>query len=302
MTSRPLAGPVLILLAAILWGTTGTSQALAPTGASSLTIGAARLAVGGLALLILAFVNGDLSVHRNKVHSGGWPFLPVFAASVCMACYQVFFFNAVRLTGVASGTLIAIGSAPLIAGLLAFLQRRHALNWPWLLATLLAIAGCILLILPGQAMQVQPLGVLLALGAGASYALYTVATESLVVRHSPGAVAAITFCLGALLLVPLLILGDLRWLASPAGILVALYLGVFATALAYALFTRGLSSTPAPTAVSLSLAEPLTASLLGIFLLGERLPPIALVGMGLIFTGLLILSGFLKFAAKLYQL
>lgn len=294
-----IPGPILILAAAVLWGTTGTSQALAPATASSLTIGAVRLVIGGSGLLILALLNGDLDAGRAKnggevrtaLRSLGRPvILAGLAAAVCIAAYQIFFFAALRFTGVAIGTLITIGSAPLITGLLAFIQGRQSLDGRWLLATLLAICGCSLLLLPGQAIQVQPVGVALALGAGAAYALYTLSTESLISRYPPGAVAALTFCLGAVLLTPVLAFGELGWLISPAGLLVALHLGLLATALAYALFTRGLRLTPAPTAVSLSLAEPLTASLLGVFLLGERLPAIAFLGMGLIFAGLLILT------------
>jgi DME family drug/metabolite transporter len=280
-------GPALILTAAILWGTTGTSQAFAPITASSLTIGAVRLVIGGLALLALALAAGDL--HR----AASWPILPTFAAALSIAAYQLFFFAALRRTGVAIGTLIAIGSAPLLAGLFAFAFQRQPIDRRWLLATLLAIAGLILLILPSQNdgtrlfQQIDPAGILLALGAGASYAIYTLATKRLLQNHPPGALA---FCLGALLLSPLLLTGDLAWLAQPSGLLVALHLGLFATALAYALFTRGLCLTPAPTAVTLSLAEPLTASLLGLLLLGERLPALAFFGAGLLFAGLAVLA------------
>ncbi len=62
-------GVWLILLAAMLWGTTGTSQALAPTGANPVVIGALRLAVGGAALLVLAWVRGGLRT------GGRWPFI-----------------------------------------------------------------------------------------------------------------------------------------------------------------------------------------------------------------------------------
>ena len=38
---------VAVLLAAVLFGTTGTAQALGPDGAAPLTVGAARIVVGG---------------------------------------------------------------------------------------------------------------------------------------------------------------------------------------------------------------------------------------------------------------
>jgi DME family drug/metabolite transporter len=100
----------------------------------------------------------------------------------------------------------------------------------------------------------------------------------------------VTFGLGAALLAPLLLVLDLQWLREPRGVLVALHLGLVATALAYALFARGLKEVPTATAVTLTLAEPLTAATLGLVVLGERLTPPALVGVAFLLAGLAILS------------
>jgi DME family drug/metabolite transporter len=88
------------------------------------------------------------------------------------------------------------------------------------------------------------------------------------------------------ILSPLLFVVDLRWLAEPRGLLVALQLGLIATALAYILYTRGLRLVPVATAVTLALGEPVVASLLGVFVLGEQLTPLALLGILLVFAGL----------------
>ena len=101
---------------------------------------------------------------------------------------------------------------------------------------------------------------------------------------------AVVFCLGAVLLSPLLFAADLAWLGQPRGLAVALHLGLIATAAAYALFARGLRAVPVATAVTLSLAEPLTAGALGVVLLGERLTGPAVLGIGLLFGGLALLS------------
>ena len=74
------------------------------------------------------------------------------------------------------------------------------------------------------------------------------------------------------------------------GSVAALHLGVFATAVAYLLFSRGLAKISVADAVTLTLAEPLTAAVLGIFILGEKLNPQALVGLLLLLAGILILS------------
>jgi DME family drug/metabolite transporter len=94
----------------------------------------------------------------------------------------------------------------------------------------------------------------------------------------------------AVLLAPLLLVADLSWLAQPRGLAVALHLGLVATAAAYILFARGLMAIPVAAAVTFSLAEPLTAGNLGVVLLGEQPTTSAVLGTGLIFGGLVLLS------------
>jgi DME family drug/metabolite transporter len=117
-----------------------------------------------------------------------------------------------------------------------------------------------------------------------------VASKGLLDDRPPDAVMAVVFCLGAVLLAPVLLVVDLSWLAQPRGLAVALHLGLVATAAAYFLFGRGLVAIPVAAAVTLSLAEPLTAGTLGVVLLGEQLTTPAVLGIGLILGGLVLLS------------
>lgn len=276
-------GQWLVLAAAVLWGTTGTAQAFAPAGAQPATVGALRLLVGGIALLIWATVRGAL-------RGAKWPIVPVVFAAGSMAAYQLCFFAAVTRTGVAIGTVVAIGSAPILAGVLAFLVRGERPGWRWAIATALAVTGCSLLIVGNGDIKANALGVILALAAGAAYATYAVASKGLLEEHPPDAVIAVVFCFGAVLLTPLLFTGSLDWVAKPRGMAVILHLGLVATAAAYILFARGLKVVPVATAVTLSLAEPVTAGILGVVVLGERMAILAMVGIGLVLGGLVLLS------------
>ena len=278
------SGQWLVLAAAVLWGTTGTAQAFAPSGASPLVVGAVRLAVGGVALLAVAAARGVLR------GGGRWPAVATAVAAGSMAGYQLCFFAAVARTGVAVGTVIAIGSAPVLAGALGFLVRGERPGRRWMVATALAVLGCILLFTASGSVSVDAIGGLLALGAGVAYATYAVSSKGLLEERPPDAVMAVVFCLGAALLSPLLFTSDLTWLAQPRGLAVALHLGLIATAASYVLFARGLKTVPVATAVTLSLAEPLTAGTLGVVLLRERLSTSATLGMVLLFSGLALLS------------
>ncbi len=283
-TNAGSGGSWLVLAAAVCWGTTGTAQALAPSGAQPAAVGAARLLLGGMALLVYAAWRGAFQQGER------WPVKATFVAAICMAAYQLCFFAGVARTGVAVGTLVAIGSSPILAGVIGLLVRRERPEPRWRWATLLAIAGCGLLVAAGKSVIVDVGGVALAIGAGLAYAVFTVASKGLLESQAPEGIMAVVFSLGALFLTPVLLTADLAWLTQPRGILVALHLGLVTVALAYTLFAQGLKRIPVATAVTLTLAEPLTAGVLGVFLLGERLSLQAAFGSALIFAGLALLA------------
>ncbi|NDJ62806.1 MAG: EamA family transporter [Chloroflexi bacterium] len=277
---------MLIALAALLWGTTGTAQALGPAGITPLTVGALRILVGGVALLAWAAARGNL---RSDAR---WHRPTVLLAGAGIALYQPAFFGGTQQTGVAVGTIIAIGSAPVFAGIISLLRGERPTR-RWLLATTLAVAGTVVLIAAGggdQTLTIRPAGVLLALTAGLAYVLYAAAIQRLTADHPAEAVVAVTMSLGALLLLPLLIIGDLAWVGSVRGVAVVLHLGLIATGLSYVSFGYGVRQVPIASVATLTLTEPLTAALLGIVVLGEPLAAQTLAGMILVFAGLTVLA------------
>ncbi len=281
--SASVAGSWLVLGAAVLWGTTGTAQAFAPAGYNSAAIGALRLLIGGVALLLLA-------LKRKEIGSlADWNLRALLLAALFTSAYQLCFFSAVAKTGVAVGTVVGIGSAPIAGGLLGLFFRGEKPGRRWLAATILAIAGCALLGFSGGEVAVDPLGILLAIGAGASYAAYTLMIKGLLDKHSPTAVMALVVCLGALMLSPALLRIDPDWIVQPRSLLVIVHLGLATMALSYWLFASGLRLVQVSRAVTLTLAEPMTAAVLGIFILGEVLNLQAFSGIFLIFAGLAVL-------------
>lgn len=279
-------GAVLVLLAAALFGTTGTAAALGPAGESPLAIGAGRLVLGGLLLTLVARLAGELSDGRH------WSRPAQCAAAAGVALYQVAFFAGVGAAGVAVGTIVTIGSAPAFTGLLGWAAGQGRPGRWWVVATGLAVAGGALLVSSGSAdARAEPAGVAMALLAGAAYAVYTVAAKRLLDDgHRPVGVMGRSFGFGAVLLLPVLVLTGPGPLAEPGVLLVVLYLAVVPTLLAYVLFARGLAVLPAATVATLTLAEPLVAGLLGVFALDEPVTAARLAGAGLVLLGLVVLG------------
>ena len=98
------------------------------------------------------------------------------------------------------------------------------------------------------------------------------------------------FGLGAVALAPVLLLGDHDWLGTGGGVALVLFLGVVPTALAYLLFARGLRGLPASEAATMTLAEPVTAAALGVFVLSERVTGAGALGAALVLGALVLLA------------
>jgi DME family drug/metabolite transporter len=274
-----------VLLAALCFATTGTAQALGPSGTTPVGVGAARILVGGAILVLVALAR------RGGGTTTRWAPGPVAAAAVAVAVYQLAFFAAVADTGVAVGTIVALGSAPTLAGLFEWILDRRRPSGRWAAATALACLGVAALALAGGEADVSATGIALAVTAGAGYATYTLAAKRLMRDgHAPGSVMAAAFGLAALILLPALVASGPGWLGHPGGIALALFLGTIPTALAYLLFANGLKRLTASETATLTLAEPLTAGILGAVVLAEPLSGGSVAGSGLVLAGLLVLA------------
>lgn len=291
--SRRRQAAWLVLAGAVLWGTTGTAQALGPVAASPLAVGTTRLVAGGLLLTIWTIVvTGRASVagrHRPLADALRDRSMMIAAGigAVAVAGYQLSFFAAVDTAGVALGTAVAIGSAPVFTGLVEWALNRQAPVVRWWLATAVATGGVVVLAGPSRLVL---RGVVLALLAGASYAAYALASKRLLDGGLRGPVAmAVVFGGGGALLAPVLVGVNLGWVTSVRGLIMVAWLSVATILLSYLLFAAGLNGLPASTVATLSLAEPLTAAALGITVLGERPTPLDLAGATLILLGLVVL-------------
>lgn len=274
---------ILVLFAAILWGTVGTTQTFLQEGISPVSVAAVRSAIGGGVLIIISIV-------MKKINFKKWTWKWTLLASFTIALFQCLFFTSVRFTGVAVGTVVTIGSSPIFSGLIEWLFWKRKPNRVWTIATILAIIGCALLfMMKDEATTVHPFGIFLALSAGYMFALYTNCSKKLTEKEETLPSVAMTFTICAIMLLPFGKSG-ISWLGTQENLWPMLFMELFATSIAYILYLAGLEKISSSSAVTLSLAEPLTAALLGVFLVREYLSPISWMGVALLLGGILVLT------------
>lgn len=283
---HPFRPALMMVAAAMLFGTTGTAQAFAPATAGPLSVGAVRQVIGGGVLALAGLVwwlrrHGPRPLRwRGNV---GW----VLLGGACVMAFQATFFFGTRGNGVAVGTVVALGSSPLFAGIFDAWRGRPP-GRRWLVATGLAVAG-IAVLSGGPSAGLQPVPVLASLMAGAAYAGFAVAAATLVQRGvAPMAATTAQIGTSGLIGAAVLPFTDNSWVGEPRGLAVALWLGAVTVVVSYLLMGSALRHLSASTAITLGLAEPTTAALLGVFLLGEHLGPTQVAGIAAVLAGVVV--------------
>lgn len=285
-------GLAVVVLAAVLWGTTGMASRLIPSEVPlhPYTFGFFRLAIGAPALFFGAVLLLRLGGRLERRHL---PFMGVYGGMI--ALYQICFFTSVEHLGVAVGTLIPLGTSPLFAAAIARVALGERPPAGILLAGLTAIGGvaCLTGVFadPLGLTQMNLPGLGAALAGGAAWAVVTVLGRVLTRRDAPPLLTtAVGFGFGAVVLLPLAA-GDAaqvvgHWEAWPA----LLYLGLVPSALAYLLYAWGMGRVRTTAAgATTMLLEPAGAVALASLLLGERLGRLDWAGVLLLALALFLL-------------
>lgn len=300
-----LAGVLSIMAASVLWGTTGTAATFAP-GVGPLAIGAVAMGVGGLLQALYAW---RAIAAQGLCLRGQWRLVALGAVAV--AIYPLAFYSSMRLSGVAVGTVVSIGSAPVAAALIERFGDGKPLTRRWAAGAVLGISGAALLTFAGHVPGGQPAapgelssqwsttaGIALGLLAGGTYALYSWAAHRLTSGGiSPRAAMGTVFGVGGLLLMPVLIATGAPLLASWNNAAVGAYMTLVPMFAGYVLFGWGLARTGASTATGISLLETVVAAVLAVLVVGERLPLHGWLGAAVVLGSLFILTPGRKRAA-----
>ena len=294
VVSRPSLGGFFILMAGSLWATTGTSASFMPATVSPLATAAASFIIGSL-LLFVTSLSSSVLVLRAPAHR-----IRLCVAAMAVAVFPLAFYSSMNLAGVAVGTVVTVGSAPIFAAVLEVVFYRRRPRILWIAASASAVVGVLLLAYsgvdsgpdgrPGAQLVEVPFGILLGLLAGSAYAYYTFESRRLITDGQPSrGVFGAMFVVASIALTPVLLASGAPLLQSPLTIGIVIYLAAGPLFAAYLLFGAGLRSTSSSTATTLTLIEPFVATILAITVVGERLASVGWAGLVLILVGVTVM-------------
>ena len=273
---------VPVIAAAMLWGTYGSFlTAIAARGMSANAINFLRFAATSLPILAYLLIKdrAALRVKRKDL----WLFAANGLASILFftACYAA----AIRETKIATAAAL-LYTAPAIVLLLSALLFSEKLTPRKIVCVLLSVLGCALvsgLGSGGAALNLR--GLLLGLGAGLGYALYSIFSRLIQQKgYSTYTNVCWTFLIAAAAYLAIA-LGDgtaAQIVGLPGAALLSVVCGLFTGLLAYLLYTAGLRELEPSRAAQLATIEPVFAALLGAVLFSQRLSLPELLGVALV--------------------
>ncbi|MFG1811459.1 DMT family transporter [Streptomyces sp. NPDC049040] len=281
-------GLIYVVIAATGWGTAGAVAAAlyGRSGLGPLSLTFWR-AAGGFTLLLAVRLLRRRPARTAARTTRGATVRRVLATGAGLTVFQAAYFCAVRSTGLAVATVVTLGSGPVLIAVAARLTMGELLGRGGVLAVTGALGGLAVLVLgsgsAGGDAAVNPAGVGLAVLSAAGYAAITLLTRwwgRQGVAGDPFDTSMWAFGICAVLLLPAAWAEGLLPHAALSGRTVLLlgYLASVPTALAYGLYFAGAAVLRSATVSVIALIEPVSATVLAVTLLGERLTGATVLG------------------------
>lgn len=284
------AAPFLVAAAAILWGVLVIFvRKLSSAGFSAMDIVCVRV-YGSAAVLVV----GLLLLQRKwlciKVRDS-WCFVGTGVFSIVFFSYC--YFRNVEISSVAFSSILMYTS-PVWVTLLSVICFREKITGQKLLALILALAGCILVSgITGGSGSVSLQGILLGLGSGIGYGLYTIFGQfALNKGYHPMTVAAYTFVFACVGVLPFVSVSSIinRFVAEPGLLWYAIGIAFFTTCVSFSLYTLGLQYMEPGRAAVLATLEPIVSAVVGVVLYGEAMTVVMVVGIVLVLVSSILIS------------
>lgn len=284
-------GAVLIFIAGCLWGSIGLFiRWMSDAGASAATISFLRMAFAFVILAIITVIRSGISAFHVSKRT---IFYSALLGLVCHGVYNVFYSWAVVRIGVTISAVL-LNVAPVFTAIISTVFFRERLTIRKGIALIINVIGCVLAATGGQftvaALSIS--GILFGVGAGLCYALTAIFGKLAGEDSDPFVISTYSYLFAALFLAvfmkpwktPLTLTVSVVWL----GFLYAL----IPTAIGYLFYYRGVQqmheSSKVPVIASM---ETVTAAVLGVLVLGEKLTVIHYLGIVVVMGSIVLMQG-----------
>ena len=283
-------GPAFIILAGIFWGSMGIFvRRLGTYGFTPIQIVCIRVVLAALIFCVIQLIK-DPKGFRISLRD-----IPLFLG---LGLGSILFFTVCYFTAISMMTLstaaILLYTSPIWIMLMSLLFFHEKLTAQKIIALVLAFGGCVLVSgISGGGLTLM--GLLIGLGSGVGYGLYSILGTVALRRYSPYTVTTWTFIIAAIGSILISHPADMIAKISVApnipgllgfGLLTALVTAV----IPFLAYTLGLRSVEASKAGILATVEPMVATLIGIFVFSEPLTLMSGLGVLLILAAVVVLN------------
>ena len=289
MEKKSILGDILIIIAGLFWGSMGIFvRHLNDLGFTSIQVACLRLITAGVIFALILLIK-DPKGFKIKPKD-----IPLFLALglVSILFFTCCYFTAIRLMTLSTAAIL-LYTSPIWVMVLAIIFLKEKVTVRKIIALILAFIGCILV--SGFGGKISAVGILVGLGSGLGYGLYSIFGTFALRKYSPFTVTTYTFIiagLGSILVADPMDLADkISKTQSKPGLLGFVVLTSVVTAvIPFLLYTLGLNKTTAGRAAVLATVEPAAATLIGFFVMGEKIGVIAICGILMVFLAIFVLS------------
>ena len=289
MEKKGYLGDILIIIAGLFWGSMGIFvRHLNDLGFSSIQVACLRLTTAGILFALILLIK-DRKGFKIALRD-----IPLFLALglVSILFFTCCYFTAIRLMTMSTAAIL-LYTSPIWVMVLAIIFLKEKFTVQKLIALILAFAGCILV--SGFGGKVTVVGILVGLGSGLGYGLYSIFGTFALKKYSPYTVTCYTFLiagLGSIFVAdPVDLVSKISAVENkPALFGFVLLTAVITAVIPFLLYTLGLNMTTAGKAAVLATVEPAAATLFGFFVMKETVGPVAIAGILLVFAAIIVLS------------
>ena len=282
-------GDILIIIAGLFWGSMGIFvRHLNSLGFSSIQVACLRLVTAGILFALILLIK-DPKGFKIKARD-----IPLFLALgiVSILFFSCCYFTAIRLMTMSTAAIL-LYTSPIWVMILAIIFLKEKITVQKIIALVLAFAGCVLV--SGFGGKVTVIGILVGLGSGLGYGLYSIFGTFALKKYTPFTVTCYTFLIaGAGSIVvsnPADLWAKISAVDNKLSLLgFVLLTSVVTAVIPFLLYTLGLNRTTAGKAAVLATVEPAAATLFGFFVMKETIGPVTICGIVLVFAAIIVLS------------